>query len=75
MNIQKIINAIENSGYLNVNGVVRRWIPSQCLNMIFSEEGFHQQLKNRKYNYSWKVLMISDSTILESTALCIILEV
>ena len=57
MNIQKIINAIENSGYLNVNGVVRRWIPSQCLNMIFSEEGFHQQLKNRKYNYSWKVLI------------------
>lgn len=57
MNIQKIIDTIENSGYLNVNGIVRRWIPSQCLNMIFSEEGFHQQLKNRKYNYSWKVLI------------------
>ena len=57
MNIQKIIDAIEDSGYLNVNGIVRRWIPSQCLNMIFSEEGFHQQLKNRKYNYSWKVLI------------------
>ena len=57
MNIQKIIKTIENSGYLNVNGIVRRWIPSQCLNMIFSEEGFRQQLKNRKYNYSWKVLI------------------
>ena len=55
--VMELVGKIEDSGYLDVNGIVRRWIPSQCLEMVFSREGFHAYLIGRGYDYSWKVLM------------------
>lgn len=55
--ISQIINEIDNSGYLDVNGIVRRWIPSQCLSMVYSNVGFHTVLKNRGVNYAWEVVL------------------
>lgn len=52
-----LIKKIEDSGFIDVNGIVRRWIPSQCLNMIYSKNGFHESLKLRGYAYSWKVIL------------------
>lgn len=48
---------IKESGYLDVKGIVRRWIPSQCLHMINSRLGFHGSLVARKYDYCWTVLL------------------
>lgn len=55
--VTSVIGSIEDSGYLDVDGIVRRWIPSQCLTMMFSRNGFHEELKMRGYEYSWKVLV------------------
>lgn len=55
--IVDLVGKIEDSGYLDVDGIVRRWIPSQCLAMVFSREGFHAALLARGYDYSWKVLV------------------
>ena len=55
--VMDLIGKIEDSGYLDVDGIVRRWIPSQCLNMVYSEDGFHKSLQRRGYEYSWKVLL------------------
>lgn len=55
--VTNVIGSIEDSGYLDVDGIVRRWIPSQCLTMMFSRNGFHEELKMRGYDYSWKVLV------------------
>lgn len=55
--ISQIINEIDNSGYLDVNGIVRRWIPSQCLSMVYSHGGFHAVLKSRGVNYAWEVVL------------------
>lgn len=52
-----LIKKIEDSGFIDVNGIVRRWIPSQCLNMMYSDKGFHEALKLRGYSYSWKVIL------------------
>lgn len=52
-----LIKKIEDSGFIDVNGIVRRWIPSQCLNMVYSKNGFHESLKLRGYAYSWKVIL------------------
>lgn len=55
--LMTIVNKIDEGGYLDVDGIVRRWIPSQCLQMVYSQEGFHEALKSRGYDYSWKVLV------------------
>ncbi len=55
--IADLIGKIEESGYLDVDGIVRRWIPSQCLEMFYAKGGFHKVLQDRGYDYSWKVLM------------------
>lgn len=55
--VLNIIGKIEDDGYLDVNGIVRRWIPSQCLHMLYSEDGFHASLQYRGYEYCWKVLV------------------
>lgn len=55
--IANLIGKIEESGYLDVDGIVRRWIPSQCLEMFYAKGGFHKALQERGYDYSWKVLM------------------
>lgn len=55
--VMDLVGKIEDSGYLDVDGIVRRWIPSQCLNMVYSEDGFHKSLQRRGYEYSWKVLL------------------
>lgn len=55
--ITNLISKIEESGYLDVDGIVRRWIPSQCLEMFYAKGGFHKALQERGYDYSWKVLM------------------
>lgn len=55
--LEILIKKIEDSGFIDVNGIVRRWIPSQCLNMIYSQKGFHESLKLRGYSYSWEVMM------------------
>lgn len=55
--LMTIVNKIDEGGYLDVDGIVRRWIPSQCLQMVYSKAGFHEALKSRGYDYSWKVLV------------------
>ncbi len=55
--MKDLVDKIEKSGYLDVDGIVRRWIPSQCLEMVFSEDGFHKSLMSRGYDYFWKVLI------------------
>ena len=55
--LMTIVNKIDDGGYLDVDGIVRRWIPSQCLQMVYSKAGFHEELKSRGYDYSWKVLV------------------
>lgn len=55
--IVELIGKIEESGYLDANGIVRRWIPSQCLAMVYNNGGFHENLKARGVDYSWKVLV------------------
>ena len=58
-----IIDKIESEGYIEVEGIVRRWIPSQCLQMLYStgyrgeEIGFHKMLKRKGYDYGWDVLL------------------
>ena len=52
-----LVEKIEDSGYLDVDGIVRRWIPSQCLGMVYSKKGFHAALLDRGYDYSWKVIV------------------
>lgn len=54
--VTHIVEKIENSGYLDVDGIVRRWIPSQCLAMFYSPLGFFESLRRHGYDYSWKVL-------------------
>ena len=55
--LMTIVDKIDDGGYLDVDGIVRRWIPSQCLQMVYSKAGFHEELKSRGYDYSWKVLV------------------
>ncbi len=62
--IAGLIDKIEADGYIEVEGIVRRWIPSQCLQMLFYKEGrrnltvgFHDMLKRKGYDYSWDVLL------------------
>lgn len=55
--VVELIGKIEESGYLDVNGIVRRWVPSQCLAMVYYKGGFHENLKARGVDYSWKVLI------------------
>lgn len=55
--ILKVANHIEDDGYLDVQNVVRRWIPSQCLRMVYSPSGFHKSLTSLGYDYEWKVLV------------------
>lgn len=58
-----IIDKIESEGYIEVDGIVRRWIPSQCLQMFYSKGyrgehiGFHNMLKRKGYDYGWDVLI------------------
>lgn len=56
-NIMNLVNQINEGGFLDVDGIVRRWIPSQCLHMLNSSTGFHQALSARGYEYMWKVLV------------------
>lgn len=55
----ELLNKVDGDGYLEVDGIVRRWIPAQCLAMLHSDVGFHESLIKRlnAYNYSWKVLI------------------
>ena len=55
--INRIMTKIDEGGYLDVNGIVRRWIPSQCLKMVYSKDGFFKALQRRGYDYTWKVLV------------------
>ncbi len=55
--ITDLVKKIEDGGYLDVDGIVRRWIPSQCLAMVYSKLGFHKALQYHGYEYSWKVLL------------------
>lgn len=52
-----LIAKIQEEGYVDVNKIVSRWIPSQCIAMINSHLGFHKSLKNRGLDYSWRVLL------------------
>lgn len=61
--IAGLIDKIEEDGYIEVEGIVRRWIPSQCLQMLFYKTGrgvnvgFHNMLKRKGYDYGWDVLL------------------
>ena len=55
--VASLKDKIEGGGYLEVKGIVRRWIPSQCLRMVYSQLGFHCSLVNKGYCYSWEVLI------------------
>lgn len=67
--LNEIIAAIDNEGQLEVEGIVRRWVPAQCLNMlrgdlqsesasgfVYRKPTFHQTLMQKGYKYVWKVL-------------------
>ena len=55
----KLLDKVDNDGCLEVNGIIRRWIPAQCLAMLYSGDGFHRTLTSRwnALDYSWKVLI------------------
>lgn len=55
--IVNVADKIKDGGYLDVKNIVRRWIPAQCLRMLYSKDGFHSQINNVSYKYSWKVLI------------------
>ena len=67
--LNEIISAIDNEGHLEVEGIVRRWGPAQCLNMlrgdlksegasgfVYCKPTFHQSLMQKGYKYVWNVL-------------------
>lgn len=55
----ELVDKVDDDGYLEVDGIVRRWVPSQCLKMLYSPKGFHKELTERwnAYDYGWKVLL------------------
>ena len=55
--VETILSQIDEGGYIDVQGIVRRWIPSQCLHMLHSSCGFHRALNNKGYYYSWDVVL------------------
>ena len=56
--ISSIIGEINDTGYIEVEGIVRRWVPSQCLAMIYNgKRSFHKILTDMGFDYSWKVLI------------------
>lgn len=55
--VDEIVGKIYGAGYIDVDGIVRRWIPAQCLAMEYGRVGFQQALLMRGYDYSWKVLV------------------
>jgi len=55
--VDEVVAKIYGVGYLDVDGIVRRWIPAQCLAMLNNRSGFHQSLLFRGYDYSWRVLL------------------
>lgn len=58
-----LFTKIEETGFIEVDGIVRRWIPSQCLQMLYHQDyrgrtvGFHDMLKRKGYDYGWDVLI------------------
>lgn len=57
MYIAELSKEIEADGHLEVQKIVRRWIPSQCLSMLNHPLGFHKLLSLIPYKYSWNVLI------------------
>lgn len=55
--IVELIGKIEESGYLDANGIVRRWIPSQCLAMVYNNGGFEEKITPKKAKYSRMMLL------------------
>lgn len=55
--VEEVVSTIYNAGYIDVDNVVRRWIPAQCLAMEYGRVGFQNALIMRGYEYSWRVLL------------------
>lgn len=54
--VQKILDNIEDEGYVKSSKLFRRWVMAQTFRMMKHKDGFNGALKEKPYNYQWTML-------------------